>query len=144
HHAFFNLNGEGSGDVLEHQLQVFTDQFLPIKADVLPTGKIENVKNTPFDFTQAKQIGADINSSDQQVKYGHGYDHTFVLSEQFKAKVKHAAQAKSTQTGITLDVYTDQPGIHLYSGNFMEGSFTLKSGNKDRFRHAFCLETQHL
>src|SRR5699024_600011 len=95
-------------------------------------------------FTQAKQIGADINSSDQQVKYGHGYDHTFVLSEQFKAKVKHAAQAKSTQTGITLDVYTDQPGIHLYSGNFMEGSFTLKSGNKDRFRHAFCLETQHL
>lgn len=144
HHAFFNLNGEGSGDVLAHKLQVFSDEFLPIKADVLPTGKIEKVEGTPFDFTQAKRIGADINSSDQQVQYGNGYDHTFVLSEEFSSEVKHAAQAKSNKTGISLDVYTDQPGIHLYSGNFMDGSFTLKSGKKDEFRNAFCLETQHL
>ncbi len=145
HHAFFNLNGEGSGTVLKHQLQIFTDTYLPIKDDVLPTGELAKVKDIVFDFTQLKPIGEAIDQPDQQLIYGKGYDHTFVLDTKFKpGKIKKAAYAIGDQTGISLTVFTDQPGIHLYTGNFMEGQFELKSGAKDECRTAFCLETQHL
>lgn len=143
-HAFFNLNGEGSGTILDHELTVFTDQFLPAGADILPTGEIRSVENTIFDFTKTKKIGKDIDADSQQLKYGSGYDHTFVMKKKMSSELLHAARVKGDKTGIIMDVYTDQPGVHLYTGNFMGSDFDLKTGAKDERRTAFCLETQHL
>lgn len=142
-HAYFNLNGEGSGEVLNHHLRVFSEQFLEIREDILPTGKMLPVQNTPFDFTSSTAIGKHISDKNQQIEFGNGFDHTFVLKETFDHRLLHAATAVGDKTGISLKVYTDQPGIHLYTGNFMDGSFTLKNAEKDNFRTAFCLETQH-
>lgn len=144
HHAYFNLNGEGNGDVLNQKLQIFTDRYLPAGADILPLGEIASVIDTPFDFTAAKPIGRDLEVKNQQLEYGNGYDHTFVLSAEFDKKLRHAATAIGDQSGIKMDVYTDQPGIHLYTGNFMEGDFPLKAKGRDDLRTGFCLETQHL
>lgn len=143
-HAFFNLNGEGSGNILNHKLKISTNKYLPITDDILPVGKISSVENTPFDFTSPKPIGKDIQAETPQIQYGTGYDHTFVLKDTFTPELIHAGEAVGDKTGIKLEVYTNQPGIHLYTGNFMEGSFQLKSGETDKARHAFCLETQHL
>ncbi|WP_336664984.1 aldose epimerase family protein [Elizabethkingia meningoseptica] len=142
-HAFFNLNGEGSGDMLGHTLQIFADRYLPVTENVVPNGSLEPVENTPFDFRTAKTIGADINADNPQVILGSGFDHTYVLKEQFDEQLLHAAQATGDRSGIVLDVYTDQPGVHFYSGNFMDETHVLKSGDPDRWREAFCLETQH-
>ncbi|QCX53727.1 aldose epimerase family protein [Elizabethkingia sp. JS20170427COW] len=144
HHAYFNLDGEGNGDILNQELQVFTEEYLQIKEDILPTGVFVPVVDTPFDFRNSKKIGKDIDAEDEQIQYGSGYDHTFVLSRVFDGKIRHAAKAKSEASGVVMDVYTDQPGVHLYTGNFMEEEFTLKNKEKDKRRAAFCLETQHL
>jgi aldose 1-epimerase len=114
-----------------------------VDSTLIPTGKIVPVSGTPFDFTKATVIGARVDSSNEQLKFGGGYDHNFVLNGTKKNGMNHAATVSGDNTGITMDVFTTEPGLQFYGGNFMQGKNTFKSGARDEFRTAFCLETQH-
>ncbi|SEO75066.1 aldose 1-epimerase [Mucilaginibacter gossypiicola] len=141
-HAYFNLNGAGNPTITDNVLQINADAFLPVDTTLIPTGKLQPVKGTPFDFTTSKTIGKDIDVADEQLKNGKGYDHNFVLNKH--DLTTPVATVKSTVTGITLEVFTEEPGLQFYSGNFLTGETKDGKGGKAYpHRSAFCLETQH-
>lgn len=141
-HTYFNLDGEGAPTILNQELMLNADAFTPVDQGLIPAGEIRPVKGTPFDFRAPKAIGKDINTDNQQLKYGMGYDHNWVLNKG-KGGMTLAATLYAPENGRLMQVYTDQPGIQFYSGNFLDGRLTGKSGKPYLHRSGLCLETQH-
>lgn len=141
-HAYFNMAGAGRGTVLAHQLKLFASRITPGDAHLMPTGEIRSVSGTPLDFRNSTTVGDRINSGDEQIRLAHGYDHNFVIDEQ-GARLKQAAEMYEPGTGRVMEVWTTEPAIQFYTGNFLDGTFKGKSGVAYGKREGFCLETQH-
>ncbi|MDF9801189.1 aldose 1-epimerase [Catalinimonas alkaloidigena] len=140
-HSYFNLTGDPTQTVLNHEIMINADQFVPVDKTLIPTGELNSVEGTPFNFTELKPIGQQINEdSNEQIKYGMGYDHCWVLD---KEGMGLAARVHEPSTGRVMEVYTTEPGVQFYTGNFLNGSVTGKEGVAYAKRTAFCLETEH-
>jgi aldose 1-epimerase len=141
-HSYFNLSADFSKTVLDHEITIDADKLVPVAVTLIPTGQLTDVTNTPFDFRKPKKIGAEIEAKNEQLKNGLGYDHCWVLNNQ-KTGERFAASAYDTASGRLLEVFTDQPGIQFYSGNFLDGTLPMRAGGTYARRTGFCLETQH-
>lgn len=139
-HSYFNLSGAET--ILDHEVRLNADRFTPVDATLIPTGELRSVAGTPMDFTKSTAIGARIDQADEQLQYGRGYDHNWVLNNS-DGSLALAATVYDPTTGRVLEVYTTQPGVQFYTGNFLDGSLTGKGGRSYPQRAGFCLETQH-
>lgn len=142
HHSYFNLTGNPNNTILDHEIMINANKFTPVNASLIPTGKLENVENTPLDFRKPKKIGKDINADYEQIKLGLGYDHNFVINRT-KNDVIKIAEVYEPISGRFMEVFSDQPGVQFYTGNFLNGSAIGKNKIKYNYRTGFCLEAQH-
>ena len=140
-HSYFNLNGYNSGKITNQLVRIDADRYTPVNENLIPTGKLKNVENTPFDFRCHKPVGQDVEKDDENLKFAGGYDHNFVFNNH--SLNDEVINAYSIESGIEMSVYTDMPGVQFYIGNFLDGTQTGKDGKPIEYRTGFCFETQY-
>lgn len=141
-HSYFNLGGHDSGTILNHELMIAADRFTPVNKGLIPTGELKSVKGTPFDFTTPTAIGERVDAEDEQIEYGPGYDHNWVLTR-WDGKLRLAATLHDPKSGRLMEMLTTEPGVQFYSGNFLDGSNIGKGGHAYQHRTGLCMEAQH-